>query len=86
MVVCSSVEAGPEVEAATGIRELTTAAGVPALGPAPLFRRQGRHRTQLVIRSRERAPAIAAVRDAVERVAAERTHAAASFAVDVDPQ
>jgi primosomal protein N' (replication factor Y) len=85
-VVCSSVEPGPELAAATAIRELTTAAGVPALGPAPLFRRQGRHRTQLVIRSPDRAPAIAAVREAVERVAAERAHAAASFAVDVDPQ
>jgi primosomal protein N' (replication factor Y) len=85
-VVCSSVEPGPELDAATAIRELTGAAGVPALGPAPLFRRQGRHRAQLVVRSRERAPAITAVREAVERVAAERAHAAASFAVDVDPQ
>ncbi len=85
-VVCSSVEPGPEVEAATAIRELTTAAGVPALGPAPLFRRQGRHRAQLVVRSQERAPAIVAVREAVEQVAAQRAHAAASFAVDVDPQ
>ena len=59
---------------------------MPALGPAPLFRRQGRHRAQLVVRSAERAPAIAAVREAVEAVAAERAHAAASFAVDVDPQ
>jgi primosomal protein N' (replication factor Y) len=85
-IVCSSVEPGPELAAATAIRELTNAAGVPALGPAPLFRRQGRHRAQLVIRSPERAPAITAVREAVERVAAERAHAAASFAVDVDPQ
>ena len=59
---------------------------MPALGPAPLFRRQGRHRAQLVIRSRERERAIAAVRDAVEQVAAARTHGSASFAVDVDPQ
>ena len=85
-MVCSSVEPGPELAAATAIRELTAAAGVPALGPAPLFRRQGRHRAQLVVRSLERAPAIAAVRDAVEPVAAERAHAVASFAVDVDPQ
>jgi primosomal protein N' len=56
------------------------------LGPAPLFRRQARHRAQLVIRSAERAPAIGAVRDAVERVAATREHASASYAVDVDPQ
>ena len=58
----------------------------PVMGPAPLFRRQGRHRAQLVIRSPERAGAIAAVRDAVEHVAAMREHAGASFAVDVDPQ
>jgi primosomal protein N' (replication factor Y) (superfamily II helicase) len=85
-VVCSSTEPGPELDAATAIRELVAAAGVPALGPAPLFRRQARHRAQLVIRSPERAAAIAAVRDAVERVAATREHASASFAVDVDPQ
>jgi primosomal protein N' (replication factor Y) len=85
-VVCSSVEPGPELAASTAIRELSTAAGIPAMGPAPLFRRQGRHRAQLVIRSQDRAAAITAVREAVERVAADRTHAAASFAVDVDPQ
>ena len=55
-VVCSSVEPGPELAAATAIRELTTAAGVPALGPAPLFRRQGRHRAQLVVRSPSEPP------------------------------
>jgi primosomal protein N' (replication factor Y) (superfamily II helicase) len=85
-VVCSSTEPGPELHAATAIRELVSAAGVPALGPAPLFRRQARHSAQLVIRSPERAPAIAAVRAAVEHVAAQREHASASFAVDVDPQ
>jgi primosomal protein N' len=63
-----------------------TDAGVPALGPAPLFRRQGRHRAQLVVRSRDRDGAIAAVREAVEGVAADRAHADATFAVDVDPQ
>jgi primosomal protein N' (replication factor Y) len=85
-VVCSCTEPGPEIDAATAIRELVTAAGIPALGPAPLFRRQARHRAQLVIRSPERAPAITAVREAVEQVAAAREHAGASFAVDVDPQ
>jgi primosomal protein N' (replication factor Y) len=68
------------------VRELIEIAGVPALGPAPLFRRQGRYRAQLVVRSRERARAITAVRDAVETVAADRAHGRASFAVDVDPQ
>jgi primosomal protein N' (replication factor Y) (superfamily II helicase) len=85
-VVCSSTESGPEHEAATAVRKLIEAAGVPALGPAPLFRRQARHRAQLVVRSRERAPAIVAVRAAVEAVAADRRHGAAAFAVDVDPQ
>jgi primosomal protein N' (replication factor Y) len=85
-VVCSAERTGPEHEAATAIRELIEAAGVPVLGPAPLFRRQARHRAQLVVRSRERAPAIAAVRAAVESVSADRRHAAAAFSVDVDPQ
>ncbi len=85
-VVCSAEEHGPETTAAEAIRLRLDAAGVPALGPAPLFRRQGRHRAQLVLRSRERAASIDAVRQAVEHVAADRAHARASFAVDVDPQ
>jgi primosomal protein N' (replication factor Y) len=85
-VVCSAEKQGPEHEAAVAVRELIEAAGVPVLGPAPLFRRQARHRAQLVVRSREREPAIAAVRVAVEAVAGDRGHAAAAFAVDVDPQ
>jgi primosomal protein N' (replication factor Y) (superfamily II helicase) len=85
-VVCSSVEPGPELDAATAIREAMSTTGVPALGPAPLFRRQARHRAQLVIRAQDRAAAISAVRSAVELVAARREHAHASFAVDVDPQ
>jgi primosomal protein N' (replication factor Y) (superfamily II helicase) len=85
-VVCSSTDAGPELGAADAVRELVEAAGVPVLGPAPLFRRQGRHRAQLAIRSRDRERAIAAVSNAVEAVAADRAHGAATFAVDVDPQ
>jgi primosomal protein N' (replication factor Y) (superfamily II helicase) len=85
-VVCSAVDSGPELETAEAVRELVAAAGVPVLGPAPLFRRQGRHRAQLVVRSREREPAIAAVRQAVESVAGGRGHTGVAFAVDVDPQ
>jgi primosomal protein N' (replication factor Y) (superfamily II helicase) len=85
-VVCSSVEAGPEIAAADAVRGLIAGAGVPALGPAPLFRRQERHRAQLVVRSPDRETAIAAVRQAVETVASDRAHGAATFAVDVDPQ
>ena len=54
----------PEVDAARAIRERMSEAGVPALGPAPLFRRQARHRAQLVVRSQDRAGAIAAARRA----------------------
>jgi primosomal protein N' (replication factor Y) len=85
-VVCASEEGGPELEAAQAVRARMAAAGAPALGPAPLFRRQNRHRAQLVVRSRERDPAIAAVREAVEALAGERAHPGVSFAVDVDPQ
>jgi primosomal protein N' (replication factor Y) len=85
-VVCSAEEEGPELAASEAIRQRLATAGVPALGPAPLFRRQGKHRAQLLVRSRERAPAIAAVRDAVDAVAGDRAHSAAGFAVDVDPQ
>ncbi len=85
-IMCASEEAGPELAAARAIAARTGAAGVPALGPAPLFRRQGRHRAQLVVRSTDRDAAIVAVRDAVEAVADDREHADVVFAVDVDPQ
>ena len=84
-VVCSSAESGPETAAADALRRRIERASVPVMGPAPLFRRQGRHRAQLVVRAHERAAAIAAVREAVEAVADERRHGQVSFAVDVDP-
>jgi primosomal protein N' (replication factor Y) len=85
-LVCSASEAGAELDAAAALRERVAAAGAPVLGPAPLFRRKGRERAQLVVKSPDRAAAIAAVRGAVEQVAAERRHPGVSFAVDVDPQ
>ena len=85
-IVCACEQPGPELAAAQAVRERSAAAGVPALGPAPLFRRQGRHRVQLVVRARDREAAIVAVREAVEAVAADRAHAGVVFAVDVDPQ
>jgi primosomal protein N' (replication factor Y) (superfamily II helicase) len=85
-VVCSAREPGPELAAAGAVCERIAAAGITALGPAPLFRRRGRERAQVLVKAAERAPAVAAVRDAVEGVAPERAHRAASFAVDVDPQ
>ena len=85
-VVCSAKEEGPEGAAAEAVRARIVAAGVPVLGPAPLFRRQGRHRSQLLVKSADREPAVAAVREAVARAAEDRSLKAASFSVDVDPQ
>ena len=83
-VVCSSEERGPELEAAEAVRARVE--GVPVLGPAPLFRLKGRERVQLVVKAAERAPAVRAVRQAVESVAAEHSRRGVKFAVDVDPQ
>jgi primosomal protein N' (replication factor Y) len=85
-VVCASAEPGPETAAATAIKERLDVEDVPALGPAPLFRRQHKHRAQLVVRSPDRRRAIDAVRGAVDTVAADRGHVGVAFAVDVDPQ
>ncbi len=85
-VVCGAREHGPEAAAATAVRELIDLPAGTVLGPAPLFRRKGWERAQLVIKSPEREPAIAAVRRAVEAVSAARAHSGVTFAVDVDPQ
>jgi primosomal protein N' (replication factor Y) len=55
------------------------------LGPAPRFRLRGRHRRQLLVKAAERAPAVAAVREAVEELAVGRRLRGAALSVDVDP-
>jgi primosomal protein N' (replication factor Y) len=85
-VVCLSEEVGPEVDAAVALRELIQLDDAQILGPAPLFRLQGRERSQLVVKAADRAAAVRAVRRAVETVAADRRHKGVAFAVDVDPQ
>ena len=86
-VICASPDPGPERAAADRIAELVragAAAGLLVVGPAPLFRLKGRERAQIMFRAERREPAIRAVRDAVERTAAEMR--GVSFSVDVDPQ
>jgi primosomal protein N' (replication factor Y) len=56
------------------------------LGPAPLFRLRGRDRFQVVVKTAERAAAIAATGAAVETAARDRAHREVAFSVDVDPQ
>jgi primosomal protein N' (replication factor Y) len=85
-IVCLSEEAGPEVEAAAALRGLIALEAAQILGPAPLFRLQGRERSQLVVKAADRTGAVRAVREAVERVAGDRRHKGVAFAVDVDPQ
>jgi primosomal protein N' (replication factor Y) (superfamily II helicase) len=59
--------------------------GVVLLGPAPRFRLRGRHRRQLLLKAPEREPAVAAVRTAVEELAASRGARDVSISVDADP-
>ena len=88
-VVCSAEE--PARAARRGgrgrRRRPRDARGATVLGPAPLFRLRGRHRSQVVVKAHDRAAAIAAVRAAVDRAAARpRRTATSPFSVDVDPQ
>lgn len=56
------------------------------LGPTPLFKRQGLERFQIEVRTLDRERAVAAVRAAVELVAASRSARDVKLSVDVDPQ
>ena len=56
------------------------------LGPAPLFRRRGRHRRRLIVKAAERLPAVTAVREAVYAAVDAQALAEIAVSVDVDPQ
>jgi primosomal protein N' (replication factor Y) len=87
-IVCSAVESRDAQAAAAALRALLspTSPGSDVLGPAALFRLRGRERQVLLVKAAERRPAVAAIGEAVQRVAAMREHAAVNFSVDVDPQ
>jgi primosomal protein N' (replication factor Y) len=94
-IVFSAESSEPARAAAGAVRELLVgelasvppnAQGPTVLGPATLFRLRGRERQVLVVKAAERRAAVAAVGEAVARVAADRLHAEVSFSVDVDPQ
>jgi primosomal protein N' (replication factor Y) len=78
------------LEAAAGALAAELRAGLPKgselLGPAPMFRVRNRHRRRILIKAADREAAIAAVRETVERRAADRTLRDVSIGVDVDPQ
>jgi primosomal protein N' (replication factor Y) (superfamily II helicase) len=56
------------------------------LGPAPLFRKRGRHRRRLLVKSIDRTATVAAVRDAVTAAVDGRALREVAVSVDVDPQ
>jgi primosomal protein N' (replication factor Y) len=85
-IVCSSVDATSSLRACTVLRERISPPEATVLGPAPLFRLRGRHRSQLVIKARDRAAAILAAGAAVNRLARGRELRNVNVSVDVDPQ
>ncbi|HET8976315.1 MAG TPA: primosomal protein N' [Solirubrobacterales bacterium] len=80
----------PLVEAAAEKLRALVAERLPGdaelLGPAPLFRRRGRHRRRLIVKATERLPAVSAVRDAVRAAVKARLLGEIAVSVDVDPQ
>ncbi len=84
-IVCSAQDEATPAAAAAEIRELITVDGAAVLGPAPLFRLRGRFRSQVFVKATDRAPAIAAVGDAVDSVAPAAARRGVSVSVDVDP-
>jgi primosomal protein N' (replication factor Y) len=85
-VVCSAERAGRALAAADAIARAVAVPATELLGPAPLFRLRNRERFQVVVKTTERAAAIAAVGAAVEAVAVDRSHRDVALSVDVDPQ
>jgi primosomal protein N' (replication factor Y) (superfamily II helicase) len=73
-------------EELAGELEAAVPAGTDLLGPAPRFRVRGRHRRQVLLKAADRDGTVAAVRAAVEGLAASRRLRGVALAVDVDPQ
>ena len=85
-IVCSAIDPGDALTAATALRDRIHPPGTSVLGPAPLFRLRGKARSQLVLKSTERRASIAAVGAAVEAVGPDAAKRGVSVSVDVDPQ
>ncbi len=88
--ICSAESSDAARAAASAVRRGLVGAerdaGLAVLGPAALFRLRGREREALVIKTGARRPAVQAVGDAVQKVAASGDHHGVHFSVDVDPQ
>jgi len=88
--VVLKAEVEPRVEeAATKLAEAlreTLPADTDLLGPAPMFRVRNRYRRRLLTKAADRDATVAAIRAAVERLAADRSLKDVATGVDVDPQ
>ena len=84
----SEQEARLETAATTIATELRQSPpeGSDLLGPAPMFRVRNRHRRRILIKAQDREGSVAAVREVVERLAADRSLREVAIGVDVDPQ
>ena len=85
-IVCAAVDPSEALRVTGTLQRRIAACGATVLGPAPLFRLRRRARSQVVIKSGDRAAAIRAVGAAVEEVAKDASRRRVSISVDVDPQ
>jgi primosomal protein N' (replication factor Y) len=85
-LVCSAPREGDAGAVAAALRAQIACPQADLLGPAPLFRRRGRFRSQIVLKSTDRRAAIAAVSSAVDSIARTAAKRAVTVSVDVDPQ
>ena len=82
-VVASGPDArGPE----RLLQEVADAVRADLLGPAPLFRRRGRHRAQLIAKTSSPRPVAARIAQLLAAAAPEMRRADVTAVVDVDPQ
>src|SRR5260221_420699 len=83
-------ESEPRLEQAASVLATALAETLPAdtdlLGPAPMFRVRNRYRRRLLTKAQDREATVAAIRAAVERLAADRSLKDIAIGVDVDPQ
>jgi primosomal protein N' (replication factor Y) (superfamily II helicase) len=88
--VVLKAESEPRLEKVAASLAATLSGSLPGeaelLGPAPMFRQRNRHRRRLLVKSEDREGSVAATRDAVERLAADRGLREIAIGVDVDPQ